>query len=58
MAGRQPTTTASSLHGTLPACPNIDRSMSDPISTSDLLKGDLSRHSPSMAHHPGAPVFA
>jgi hypothetical protein len=33
-------------------------SMNEPISTAELLKGDLSRHSPMMAHHPGDPAFA
>jgi len=33
-------------------------SMSEPTTTAKLLKGDLSRHSPSMAHHPGDPAIA
>ena len=38
--------------------PNMLGPMNEPTATADLLKSDLARHTPVMAHHRHEPVFA
>ena len=38
--------------------PKMLGAMTEPTSTAERLKGDLSAHTPMIAHHPGDPAIA